>query len=249
MTHGRKTVRVKARTGRERKPSKWVQWLYPELLSKFSRLRKLGLQFDSQLLRQVAIQVLKESKADFMEKIRDDSDRDKQVSTEKTQAIREKVTKHLGVLRRGFVDGEFDEDTIDNVDETHFSVDFDTGKTLGFVGETSIKYADVVSRGEGMTMVVRITGATILIRNRKLKAIWCRKWNAKKLELIKNSSWQATARKDGSWSDKLKNPGKRFFLQLAAECVQELNAKRDKNGLTFARKAKKDKNKATEVVV
>ncbi|DAZ96362.1 TPA: hypothetical protein N0F65_008012 [Lagenidium giganteum] len=39
-------------------------------------------------------------------------------------------------------------------------IDFDTGKTLGFVGEKSIKYADVVSGGEGMTMVVRISGGS-----------------------------------------------------------------------------------------
>jgi hypothetical protein len=71
----------------------------------------------------------------------------------------------------------------------------------------------------------------------KLKDIWSRKWNEKKLELIEGSEWQDKMRKDGAWSGKLRNPGKEYFLKLASESVQELNAKRDKNDLTFARKA------------
>ncbi|DBA03844.1 TPA: hypothetical protein N0F65_005734, partial [Lagenidium giganteum] len=62
---GRVTMRVKAMNGRGRKQRRWVQWLYPKLLSEFSRLRKLGLQFDSPLLREVAVQVLKDSKKDY----------------------------------------------------------------------------------------------------------------------------------------------------------------------------------------
>ena len=34
----------------------------------------------------------------------------------------------------------------------------DNGKTLGFRGDDNVKYADVVSAGVGMTMVVRLTG-------------------------------------------------------------------------------------------
>jgi hypothetical protein len=34
----------------------------------------------------------------------------------------------------------------------------DNGRTLGFRGDTIIKYADVVSGGDSMTMVVRISG-------------------------------------------------------------------------------------------
>jgi hypothetical protein len=72
--------------------------------------------------------------------------------------IRALVAAHLGELKRGFESGDLNQDTVENIDETHYVIDFDTGKTLGFVGETSIKYADVVSGGEGMTMVVRLTG-------------------------------------------------------------------------------------------
>jgi hypothetical protein len=64
---------------------------------------------------------------------------------------------HLGVLKRGFASGVFHEDYMENVDETHFCVNFDNGKTLGFRGQGQIKYADVVSGGDKMTMIVRIT--------------------------------------------------------------------------------------------
>ncbi|DBA01991.1 TPA: hypothetical protein N0F65_006724 [Lagenidium giganteum] len=187
MTHGRKTVRVKARSGGGRKP---------QLLSEFSRLRKLG-----SAVRFAAITTSNSSAqgvqsrfygeeprrfrcfADRTDHPMMDSvlygeaqncssraDRDKQVSTEKTQAIREKVTKHLGVLRRGFENGDVDEDTIENVDETHFIIDFDTGKTLRFVGETSIKYAAVVLE-EGKTIVVRITGVSSAHENYPIRGV------------------------------------------------------------------------------
>ena len=45
-----------------------------------------------------------------------------------------------------------------NVDEMHFVMNMDNGKTLGFRGNQAVKYADVISKGEAMTMVVRITG-------------------------------------------------------------------------------------------
>ncbi len=34
----------------------------------------------------------------------------------------------------------------------------DNGRTLGFAGDDNVKYADVVSGGEGITMTVRVTG-------------------------------------------------------------------------------------------
>ena len=42
---------------------------------------------------------------------------------------------------------------------------------------------------------------------------------------------------DGAWSGKLKNPGKRFFLELAAKSVRAVNSMRDVYGLFYARKA------------
>ncbi|EPZ33938.1 hypothetical protein O9G_003457 [Rozella allomycis CSF55] len=65
-----------------------------------------------------------------------------QIGQEKRDEIDRSVAYHLGQLNENY---------IDNMDDTHFIIEFDNGKTLGF-------YADVVSGGEGMTMVVRITG-------------------------------------------------------------------------------------------
>ena len=41
---------------------------------------------------------------------------------------------------------------------------------------------------------------------------------------------------NGAWSGKLKNPGKRFFLELAAEAVRKINEMRDAAGISYARK-------------
>ncbi|KAE9040393.1 hypothetical protein PR001_g7088 [Phytophthora rubi] len=218
----------------------------------------------------------------------------RQLSAEKIADIEKQVASHLGELQRGFESGIYDENTMENIDETHFVVDFDNGKTLGFGGENKVKYADVVSGGDGMTMVVRISGgpsahllppmmifsndarsypirgvsddvddecteeleklnaslkffppnATDLCQPAdsfviaKIKDEWRRLWNEKKIELIEGNAWQNKVRSDGAWSGKLKNPGKIYFLTLAAKAVRRVNAQRDKNGLNYARKAK-----------
>jgi hypothetical protein len=46
---------------------------------------------------------------------------------------------------------------MENIDETHFVVNLDNECTLGLQGDTSVKYAEVVSSGDSMTMVVRIS--------------------------------------------------------------------------------------------
>ena len=54
--------------------------------------------------------------------------------------------------------GKVDEDDSGNADETHFIINVDNGKTLGFVGSGEVKYANVVSGGESFTMMVRLSG-------------------------------------------------------------------------------------------
>ncbi|DAZ98024.1 TPA: hypothetical protein N0F65_004514 [Lagenidium giganteum] len=71
----------------------------------------------------------------------------------------------------------------------------------------------------------------------KMKDVWQRKWNEKTITLIEDEWWQDKWRKDGKWSGKLQNPGKYYFLELAAEVIKEVNTKRDKNGLNYAQKA------------
>ena len=53
----------------------------------------------------------------------------------------------------------------------------------------------------------------------------------------KEGDWSDTVRKNGSWSGKLKSPGKRFFLELTAIAVRAVNGMRDSCGLTYARKS------------
>ena len=72
--------------------------------------------------------------------------------------IERSIAFHLGELKRGFESGQLHEDECENADETHFVFNMDNGKTLAFIGDKEVKYADVVSGGEPITMMVRITG-------------------------------------------------------------------------------------------
>ena len=52
----------------------------------------------------------------------------------------------------------------ENMDETHFVINVDNGRTLGVQGgDNDVMYADVVSGGEGMTMMLCITGGASYI--------------------------------------------------------------------------------------
>jgi hypothetical protein len=67
----------------------------------------------------------------------------------------------MGVLKRGFESGEFVDGCMENMDETHFIMDMENGKTLAFSGDKDIEYADVVSASTGMTMMVKVTSNRI----------------------------------------------------------------------------------------
>ncbi|KAG6943440.1 hypothetical protein JG687_00018465 [Phytophthora cactorum] len=135
-SHGRVRVNRKAIVGRGRRTSPWVIWLYLILRAEFDRLRKARLKYDAPLLRQVALRQFQAPGATFTEASVDCNG----------VPLATKVTSRL------------DKNAVENIDETHFMIDFDNGKTLGFVGEKKVKYDDVVSGGEGMKMVVRIYG-------------------------------------------------------------------------------------------
>lgn len=53
---------------------------------------------------------------------------------------------------------EIDEYVVKNVDEAHFVINFNNGKTLEFVSNEVVKYADAVSDWRRMKNVVSITG-------------------------------------------------------------------------------------------
>lgn len=83
--------------------------------------------------------------------------------------MEKEVIFHLGVAARAFRNGQLDDDLLENVDETHFVVNMDNGKDLAFVGCEEVKYADVASGGEDMTIMVRITA----VNYRNSAAIYC----------------------------------------------------------------------------
>ena len=80
------------------------------------------------------------------------------MSPEKTVQLEEEMERHLGRLNIGFNNGKFVEDDIGNADETHFQFDMTDGKTLGFTNDEEVRYADMTSGSEGMTLLLRIIG-------------------------------------------------------------------------------------------
>lgn len=262
-----------------------------------------------------------------------------QVSDEAQQRIERRVSFFLGTVARQLMSGELKEENVENSDETHFLINCDDGKTFGFRGEEEVRYMDVTSGGEGMTMMVRLTGgrdgrvanpfmifknqdrsypirgvaddvpgvsyrtgpkgwidkqvmvqwlrekrhisalpndsnrvifmdncpghaitdelrqalleirtelrffpanATHLLQPadsfviQKIKAAWCKRWDDYKMKKLSEDSASGSA---FSKSGKLVNPGKRFFLQLAANAVRDVNKQVDSEGMNFARKA------------
>ena len=47
---------------------------------------------------------------------------------------------------------------VENIDEMHFIINYDDGKRFGFRGDHEIRYADVVSGGQCITILVRVSG-------------------------------------------------------------------------------------------
>ena len=344
--------------------------MYPKLVEEFDRLKKSGVKFSSQLLRELAISILVAPDSIITANSIDPKDNVLLItkithswmnqfmdshnivllsqrgcltcSPKKELQIEMETAYHLGILQRGFASREFDKNLMENLDETHFVVNLDNGRTLGFRGDTTVKYAEVVSGGESMTMVVRISGgrrttieapmiifsnenrsysirdliddipgvsyrtgpkgwmdqtmfpeyfleprtyqadlhhcqkiiwldncsshamtprlATVLAAKNtifkflppcsthvcqpadtflisKIKDAWTRRWEAKKIELIQQNAWQNAPRADGQWSGKLTNSRKRFFLQLAADIVEDVNREVDCDNISYARKA------------
>jgi hypothetical protein len=61
------------------------------------------------------------------------------VSASKQKYMKCFVAFHLGVLKNQFESRELDENLIENVDETHFIINYDNGKTLGLKGNEHVK--------------------------------------------------------------------------------------------------------------
>lgn len=68
---------------------------------------------------------------------------------------------NFGIISRLLTNEDMEEDLTDNIDEIHFVVNLENGKTLGFASPEDVKYAEITSGGHGITILVRITGGKI----------------------------------------------------------------------------------------
>lgn len=66
------------------------------------------------------------------------------------------VVYHMRTLCQEFQSGELVEDMCKNIDETHFVINMDNGRTLGFYGDKEVKYTNMVSGGMSIMMVVKV---------------------------------------------------------------------------------------------
>ena len=87
-------------------------------------------------------------------------------SSAKEAFIENEFSFHLGQLFREFRPGTLNEIDISIEEETHFVINYDKGRTLGFMGNEEFKHADVASGGEGMNTLERLSrGVEANIKN------------------------------------------------------------------------------------
>ena len=79
------------------------------------------------------------------------------VSAGKQRDIEKGVAYHLGCVKQLFGSGDLDENLVKNIDENNFLVNMDNRITITKKASKNFKYANVVSGGEGMTLVAIIT--------------------------------------------------------------------------------------------
>ncbi|KAG3247168.1 hypothetical protein PI124_g8130 [Phytophthora idaei] len=178
---------IKSARGRGPKLGDHSSWLYPTLLTEFERLRKAGVKMSTRLLQVVAIALIGESQHPIFNKafcfndrefrglvtprrLQDFTDRfnivyrrlkgKKQVSNDKQREIHVSVAMHLGELKQLFDEKLMDSNLQFNMDESHFVIDLDDGKTLDFRGSKHVKYRGIVSGREGITMCVLLRGGS-----------------------------------------------------------------------------------------
>lgn len=163
---------IKALSGRGQKLSDHWQWLYPKLLTEFQRLRRAGCKMSTSLISEIVIVLIEDSDhtiyntrftvkgklftsmitprrvQDFLERnniVYRRHKGKKQVSEDKQIEIDRSIAVHLGRLKRQFEEGTLDPNQQYNMDESHFVIDLDDGKTLDFVGANTVKYRSIVS--------------------------------------------------------------------------------------------------------
>lgn len=165
---GVKRVNMKALSGRGPKRVAWVNALHKDLVLEFDRLRRLGVKFNMKTLRALASSMIQNSESPkysmnmaypgtnicLSDKItprwiQTFCDRYQIVSRAltgkllcspaKEAFIEKEVAYHLRQVSRAFKSGELQKEDVGNSDETHFVINVDNGRTLGFKGEEEVK--------------------------------------------------------------------------------------------------------------
>ena len=184
---GVKAHAVKAAPRRGRRKSAWCISLSAALLEDFHTLRKAGVKINTRLLQVMELRLIEHGTNEeyglnvvdprprhpiknhvtkrwiqhFMQSnnIASRSQTGKlMVSPAKQELIEREVAFHLGSLKRDFDVGVLNEADIYNADETHFCIDQHDQRTLSRRTDSDVKYADVVSGDDEMTMMVLIGG-------------------------------------------------------------------------------------------
>lgn len=260
-------VRIsKAAKGRGRKRAEWVSALYCDLKSEFERLCKLGVKFNMGLLKQLSLRLVSLDENDKCNNQTTDPKSERLISTHitsrwiqafmqnnnivcraqvgklsicsaKQEMIEREVAVHLGQMKRDFSNGNLKEEDVYNADETHFKIDQNDGHTLtGHEMTDSVKNAlkesNTVLRylPKNATELCQPADSFVI---QKIKTAWRAKWDKRRMESVEKAEW--TNWKSGS--GKLPNPGKPFFLKLAAEVIREVGVMRDSEGMLYTRKA------------
>lgn len=184
---GKRRVRTKAFNGRGRKCEKWLTDLEAGLVEKFDCIRKLGVKFSAPLIGVIAPDMIQRSREGSYRfdcrygkanKLIDELVNNSwvqrflfrnnfvvrrqtgtlQLSPAVLPMIEKLAAFIIGQVVREIQSGSLNDNEIENGDETHFMMKMDDGRTLRICGDEQVKYADVLSGGDGMTMLVRITG-------------------------------------------------------------------------------------------
>lgn len=75
-------------------------------------------------------------------------------SSEKELFLDKIVELHIGEVMWGPSSGRLNENIMENADETHLIFNMDNGKRLGHRRETTVQYADFVSGGDEIKMMI-----------------------------------------------------------------------------------------------
>ncbi|OWZ03895.1 hypothetical protein PHMEG_00024295 [Phytophthora megakarya] len=166
-TGGRHLLIHNALTGRGRNLDSHWEWFYPSCLANLSGFGgrpeafltaciRHGYNYDRRQHSFQRIQDFTERHNIVYRKIKGK----KQVSDAKTAQIEQSAAYHLDRVKHLFDDGVLDPDQQYTMDESHFIIDLDDGKTLDFRDADKVKYRSIFSGREGITMCVLLRGGS-----------------------------------------------------------------------------------------